>query len=448
MKTDTIAAIATPPGKGGIGIVRVSGPQVKTIIHSLLDRALQPRTAHYCNFLAEDQSVIDSGLAIYFPGPGSYTGEDILELHAHCSRVVLESLLKRIVRAGARLAVPGEFTQRAFHNDKIDLLQAEAVADLINAVSDQAARSAIRSLSGNFSKAIASLQEELIAIRMFIESALDFPEEEINFINADELEERVKSCIATLQKILARARTGSLLNEGVNIVITGRTNAGKSTLLNRMAGSDVAIVTEEPGTTRDLIERDILIEGVPAHIVDTAGLRITDSRVEMEGIKRARHAAMSADIIILVTEDGKETDQEETALINSLGDNIHIITLHNKIDLSGSKPGIMKKGNSVNIRLSAKTGEGYGLLIDHLKDYLGILDISEDTFMARKRHLDSLGRARLILEDALKAYGDHRAAELLAEDLRQAHRTLGEITGEFVADDLLNRIFSEFCIGK
>lgn len=444
---DTIAAIATPPGKGGIGVVRVSGPGVKTIIPELLGKALKPRTAHYTPFHDAQSQPIDNGIAIFFPGPASYTGEDTLELYAHGSRIVLEAILDRVIVLGARLARPGEFTQRAFLNDKIDLVQAEAVADLVNAVSSQAARSAIRSLAGEFSMAVEALQKEIITIRTMLESGLDFPDEDIEAFNTETLKQRIKACLDSLNTVFSRAKAGCVLGEGITMVITGRPNTGKSTLLNRLAGNEVAIVTDVPGTTRDLIECDILIEGVPVHITDTAGIRLTDNQVEMEGIRRAKAAAARADVIIILVEDGEPTTVEENGLIEDADENIHRIILHNKIDLSGSSPGIDKQDDT-HIWLSMKTGAGYDLLISHLKQFMGVQELPEDSYMARRRHLDALSRSKEILQKALAAHEGHQAAELLAEDLREAHRALEEITGEFSSDDLLGKIFSEFCIGK
>lgn len=447
--TDTIVAIATPPGRSGLGVVRVSGPGVCEVIPGLVGRELKPRYARFCKFRDQAGRVLDEGIAIFFPAPASYTGEDVLELYAHGSRIVLTQLVNRILALGARLARPGEFTERAFHNDKLDLVQAEAVADLVDAVSDQAARSAMRSMQGEFSGRVNRLLERLISLRLFVEGALDFPEDEIDFLGEADISLMLESCLSELAGIFASARQGALLREGIIAVIVGPPNAGKSTLLNRLAGREAAIVTPVPGTTRDLIEQHILIDGIPIQLIDTAGLRDSSDEIEQEGIRRAMDTAGSADILIAIYEYGRSTGTGEQKLLDSVAGDKHIIVLYNKIDLFDVSPEI-KTGNNGNreIMLSAKTGAGVDLLVQTLKEYLGVNDIREDVFMARKRHLDTLERARRALESGLKLYREQRAAELLADDLRLAQQALGEITGEFVADDLLAEIFSRFCIGK
>lgn len=448
-KTGTIVAIATPPGRGGIGVVRVSGPGVKNVMAGLVTQTLKPRHAHLCKFREKDAAVIDEGIAIFFSAPSSYTGEDMLELYAHGNRIILNQIVCRVLELGARMAQPGEFTERAFHNNKLDLVQAEAVADLVDAVSDQAARSAVRSLEGEFSRRVKALLDKLIGLRMFIEGSLDFPDEDIDFSGAANVSTRLESCLSELADLFVSAKQGVVLKEGVTAVIVGRPNVGKSTLLNKLAGREAAIVTDEPGTTRDLIEQDILVDNIPVHIIDTAGLRTSSNKAEREGISRAIVAAENADMLIMMYEQGQTPDTEEQKLLIKTGNDERAIVLYNKIDLTGTQPEL-KQGESghTEILLSAKTGAGLELFTQHLKKILGMQDLSEDVFMARKRHLDALERTRTLLEKALKQCGEHTAPELLAEELRLAQQSLGEITGEFVPDDLLGEIFSRFCIGK
>ena len=448
--TDTIVAIATPSGRGGIGVVRVSGSGVKNIINALVGQALSPRHAHYYKFRDKNKELIDEGIAIYFKAPASYTGEDTLELYVHGNRVVLSRIVNRVVELGARLAKPGEFTERAFHNNKLDLVQAEAVADLVDAVSDQAARSAVRSLEGEFSRRINDLLEKLVSLRVFIEGSLDFPEEEIDFFGTESINTKLDYCLADLRDLFERARQGVILKEGITAVIVGRPNVGKSTLLNRLAGREAAIVTDEPGTTRDLIEQDILIDNIPVHIIDTAGLRSTVNKVEIEGIARTLAAAEKADILIVLLEHGRTEGIEEQKLLQKTSGDKKVITVYNKIDLDGAHPEIKtnKSNGHTEILLSAKTGAGLNLFVGHLKELLGMQDVSEDLFMARKRHLDALSRAKDSLEKARELTCKATAPELLAEELRFAQQSLGEITGAFVPDDLLGEIFKNFCIGK
>ena len=448
-KTDTIVAIATPPGRGGIGVVRTSGPGVKNIMAGLVGQKMAPRHARFCKFKNKNSEVIDEGVAIFFSSPSSYTGEDVLELYAHGSRIILDHIVNRALELGARMALPGEFTERAFLNNKLDLVQAEAVADLVDAVSDHAARGAIRSLEGEFSRRVNVLLEKLIKLRMFVEGGLDFPDEDIDFIGAGNISTILESCLSELTDLFMRAKQGAVLKEGAIAVIVGQPNVGKSTLLNKLAGKEIAIVTEEPGTTRDLIEQVVLVDEIPVHIVDTAGLRATNNKAEKEGIARAQAAAKNADILIIIYEYGQEPDTEEQALPYRPDDIERVIVLYNKIDLFGKQPEIKKgKSGHTEIFLSAKTGNGLELFTRHLKKILGVQDISDDVFMARSRHLDALARTRLLLEKALKQYGENKAPEIFAEELRLAQRALGEVTGEFVSDDLLGEIFSKFCIGK
>lgn len=453
--TDTIAAIATPPGKGGVGIVRVSGPDAIRIAQSVLGIEPEARRAHFCAFsdtIEQQRQVIDRGIALFFPGPNSFTGEDVLELQGHGGPVIMDWLLQATVRAGARLARPGEFSERAFLNNKIDLAQAEAIADLIDSASQQAARQALRSLDGEFSQRIHDLVESTTILRMYVESAIDFPEEEIDFIGDGKVANDLDNLIEQVHSVFQSARQGSLLREGITVVIAGKPNAGKSSLLNALAGRESAIVTDIAGTTRDVLRENILIDGMPLHIVDTAGLRDSDDPVESEGIRRAWTEIDKADRVLLVV-DSQEDWQEEGDLASALPASLerlaqmpNLTVIHNKCDLSGKQPGISTSALT-EIALSAKQGNGIDLLRQHLKDCVGFQD-SDGSFTARRRHLDALELAQTHLHqgrDQLQAY---QAGELLAEELRLAQQALSEITGEFSSDDLLGRIFSSFCIGK
>lgn len=451
---DTIAAIATPPGRGGIGIIRLSGAKAAVIAKQLVGKKLgkqnlKAREATFCNFLGEDGTPIDNGILIYYPQPASYTGEHVVELQGHGGRVVMSMLLDRVLALGARQARPGEFTERAFVNNKIDLVQAEAVAALIDSVSSQAARSAIRSLDGKFSKNINSLLQRLISLRTFIESALDFPEEEIDFIQEVDIKEKLSACVDEIGKMLVRAQQGARLGEGLKLAIIGSPNVGKSSLLNRLAGREAAIVSTTPGTTRDIVEENILIEGAPLNLLDTAGLRDTRDDVEEEGIKRALNAASSADIILWLTEYGQKTGRAEQGLLETIPENVKMIVVRNKIDLADNKNKLLEKNKySTEVFLSAKTGEGVDALVQQLKTIMGLSETSEDSYMARTRHLNALLRTQEFLTKAVQSAEDKISLELLAEDLRMAQESLGTITGSFVADDLLGEIFSSFCIGK
>ena len=451
---DTIAAIATPPGRGGIGIIRLSGAKAAVIAKQLVGKKLgkqnlKAREATFCNFLGEDGTPIDNGILIYYPQPASYTGEHVVELQGHGGRVVMSMLLDRVLALGARQARPGEFTERAFVNNKIDLVQAEAVAALIDSVSSQAARSAIRSLDGKFSKNINSLLQRLISLRTFIESALDFPEEEIDFIQEVDIKEKLSACVDEIGKMLVRAQQGARLGEGLKLAIIGSPNVGKSSLLNRLAGREAAIVSTTPGTTRDIVEENILIEGAPLNLLDTAGLRDTRDDVEEEGIKRALNAASSADIILWLTEYGQKTGKAEQGLLETIPENVKMIVVRNKIDLADNKNKLLEKNKySTEVFLSAKTGEGVDALVQQLKTIMGLSETSEDSYMARTRHLNALLRTQEFLTKAVQSAEDKISLELLAEDLRMAQESLGTITGSFVADDLLGEIFSSFCIGK
>ena len=451
---DTIAAIATPPGRGGVGIIRISGDKAAIIANQLVGKkpggqGFKARKATFCSFLGNVGEPIDSGILIYYPQPASYTGEHVVELHGHGGRVVMSMLLNRVLALGARQARPGEFTERAFVNDKIDLVQAEAVAALIDSVSSQAARSAIRSLEGEFSKNINSLLQKLIGLRTFVESALDFPEEEIDFIQEADIKEKLSACVEEIGKMLVRARQGARLGEGLKLAIVGSPNVGKSSLLNRLAGREAAIVSTTPGTTRDIVEENILIDGAPLNISDTAGLRETRDDIEEEGIKRALNAADQADIILLVTEYGQKTGREEQRLLQTIPESVKTIVVRNKIDLADNKDELLHKNkHSAEVFLSAKTGEGVDELVHQLKIFMGLSETNEDSYMARTRHLNALLRTQEFLTKGVVSIEDKISLELLAEDLRMAQESLGTITGSFVADDLLSEIFSSFCIGK
>ena len=440
MNTDTVAAIATPSGQGGVGIIRVSGPAATNVAEQVSGLCPAPRYAHYGVFSDQENTVIDRGLTLYFKKPNSFTGEDVVEFHAHGGPVVLDLLLKEILRLNVRPARAGEFTERAFLNDKIDLAQAEAIADLIAADSEQAARAAMRSMQGEFSAVIHQLVEELTQLRIHVESALDFPEEEIDFLADDAIANKLEVVRQKLSEVKTSARQGRLLKEGMTVVIAGKPNAGKSSLLNQLAGQESAIVTEIPGTTRDVLREHIQIDGLPLHIIDTAGLRDSDDPVEQEGVKRARQMIEHADRILFVR-DIKDTEQD---MRNTLPGHIGTTTIYNKIDTTNQAASI----ESAEIYLSAKTGEGVELLKQHLKDCMGYQQKNEGQFIARRRHLDAIDTAEQHLELADVNLHRTKAGELLAEELRFAQQALSSITGEFSSDDLLGRIFSDFCIGK
>jgi tRNA modification GTPase len=445
---ETIAAIATPPGTGGIGVIRVSGPLASTIYTSITNKEPDPKTFKFTAFKDSNGSTLDRGLALYFSAPASYTGEDIVELQGHGGQVVLSLLLKEVIHLGARLAKPGEFTERAFLNNKLDLVQAEAVSDLISSSSEQAARSAMRSLEGKFSKRINALLEELIRIRVFIEGALDFPEEEIDFISESDVEERIEKCVQSLREILVKAKSGNVLKEGVKVTIIGAPNVGKSSLLNALSQSDKAIVTDTPGTTRDLIEDNILIEGIRLNITDTAGIRKTDNNIEKEGIKRAEIAAQQADLLLLVWDANGTQDQQHKDL--SFAGSAKIINIYNKIDLAGLKTKTTtSEDGSPEVYLSVKTGDGMELLYSLIKKAIAYEDTSEDVFSSRRRHIEALSLTKELLSKICSEFEIRRTApELIAEDLHQAQKQLETITGVTTADDLLGEIFANFCIGK
>lgn len=452
MDQDTIVAVATAPGRGGVGIVRLSGKNILPFITSVIGKNLNPRNATFCDFLDSDGEVIDQGLAIYFKAPHSFTGEDVLELQGHGGPVVLDLLVGRALSLGARLAEPGEFTKRAFLNDKLDLAQAEAVADLIDASSSDAARCAVRSLQGVFSNRIHELVEGLISLRIYVEGAIDFPEEEIDFLAGGQVLRQLGELNKKLSEVLKQAQQGSLLREGMTVVIAGKPNAGKSSLLNALAGRERAIVTDIAGTTRDVLREEISIDGMPLHVIDTAGLRETGDIVEMEGIRRAWQEIENADRVLFVidsTEDySLQVKQIWPEFYERYPNKTNISFILNKADLSGLPCGQDDSAATPVIALSAKGGLGLGALITHLKDCMGYTGGGGGTFIARRRHLDALHRAQQSLAAGERQLQEAGAGELLAEDLRLAQQALGEITGEFSADDMLGRIFSSFCIGK
>jgi tRNA modification GTPase len=445
---DTIAALATPPGRGGIGVIRVSGPLAATIAREILGELPRPRRAVLRPFRDIDGHALDTGLALYFAAPESFTGEDVLELHGHGGPVVMDMLLARTLQLGARMAEAGEFSRRAFLNDKLDLAQAEAIADLIDSGSVEAARAALRSMQGEFSVAVNSLTEAVTETRMHVEAAIDFPEEEIDFLADTALRARIDGAIESCAQIAAKARQGALLREGMTVVIAGRPNAGKSSLLNRLAGYDAAIVTAIPGTTRDVLRERIAIDGMPLHITDTAGLREEADVVEAEGIRRARREMSRADRILYVVDGERRLDAPEIEReLATLPAEIPATLVVNKIDLLGLGSRY-EQSQPPRLYLSAATGEGIDLLREHLKECMGFQGADSGTLSARRRHLDALARADRHLHEARRQLLERRAGELMAEELRQAQQALAEITGAFTSDDLLGRIFSSFCIGK
>lgn len=446
-RDDTICAVATPPGRGGVGIVRASGPLAGAIAQTLLGANPTPRHAHFARFRSAAGELIDEGLLLYFPAPASFTGEDVVELHGHGGPVVLDRLSRRVLELGARLARPGEFSERAFLNGKLDLAQAEAVADLIAASTEESARAAMRSLQGDFSRTVQALVDALIELRVYVESALDFPDEEIDFLSAGDVAARLEELDQRLAEVMASARYGQVLRDGMTVVIAGLPNAGKSSLLNRLAGYDAAIVTDIAGTTRDVLREHIHLDGMPLHVIDTAGLRDSADPVEQEGIRRAWQAIEQADRILLLLDDRTGFTEAERAILDRLPGGIAVTVVRNKIDLSGAPAGIGESALGTELRLSALSGDGVPLLREHLKASMGY-DGHSGGFLARRRHLDALARAAEHLAQGQRQLQQHHAGELLAEDLRRAQEALGEITGEFTSDDLLGRIFASFCIGK
>ncbi|MBI3140901.1 MAG: tRNA uridine-5-carboxymethylaminomethyl(34) synthesis GTPase MnmE [Rhodocyclales bacterium] len=443
--TEVIAAVATAPGRGGIGVVRLSGPDLAPLARQLTGRIPAPRVATLARFLDASGGEIDQGLALYFPAPHSYTGEDVLELQGHGGPVVLQLLLARCVELGAHPAQPGEFTRRAFLNDKLDLAQAEAVADLIEASTAAAARSAVRSLAGEFSAAVQRLVERLIELRMLVEATLDFPEEELDFLRQADAAGRLAGLGEDVATIRQRARKGSLLRSGLHVVLAGQPNVGKSSLLNRLAGEERAIVTAIPGTTRDALRETIQVHGIPLHIIDTAGLREAADEVERLGVSRTWREIERADVVLLLLDAREGLTAADGAIAARLPAGVERIDICNKADLVGAGPRRVEEGGHVTLWLSARTGEGVELLEAELLRVAGWQAGAEDVFMARERHLQALARAGAHLA---AAQGRQGQLELFAEELRLAQEALAEITGEFTPDDLLGEIFSRFCIGK
>ena len=466
LDTDTIVAIATPAGKGGVGIIRLSGQKAYDIAKKIHFTDLKLRHAHFCSFYQNQKidknNLLDEGIVIYFQAPHSFTGEDVVEFQGHGGPIILDALLNECVQAGARLARPGEFSERAFLNDKLDLAQAEAIADLIDSSSLEAAKNAVRSLQGEFSDKIHSLVQQMIELRIYVEAAIDFPEEEIDFLNDGHVATSLQNLITQLQQILISAQQGRVMQEGLSLAIIGKPNAGKSSLLNALAGHDAAIVTDIEGTTRDVLKEKILIDGLPLHIIDTAGLRNTEDSVERIGIERAYKAIADADDVLIVHDstegraDSIDALLRDIADIDQLGESLttkltqlkHITLINNKADLSDLTPGIRESNDYTTINLSAKSGQGVEFLQHHIKKMAGLLNQTEGQFTARRRHLDALSHALDLLSVGQQQLHDSGAGELLAEDLRQAQNQLSSITGEFSADDLLGEIFSSFCIGK
>ncbi|MET4692273.1 tRNA uridine-5-carboxymethylaminomethyl(34) synthesis GTPase MnmE [Endozoicomonas lisbonensis] len=449
---DTIAAQATAPGRGGVGIIRVSGPDALKVAREVLKVEPKPRFAHYGPFHDQNDEVLDQGIALFFPNPNSFTGEDVLELQGHGGPVILDILLRRILDLGVRQANPGEFSERAFLNDKMDLAQAEAIADLIDSSSEQAARSALRSMQGAFSRRVNTLVESLIQLRIYVEAAIDFPEEEIDFLADGKVSNDLNLIIGDLAEVVREAGQGAIQREGMTVVIAGRPNAGKSSLLNALAGRETAIVTDIAGTTRDVLREHIHIDGMPLHVIDTAGLRETDDKVEQIGVERAFQEIEDADRVLLMV-DGTGTDAMNPHdiwpdFVDRLPSKDKLTVIRNKIDLTGEQAGIEDADGVPVVRVCAMGEHGLDALREHLKACMGYEGAMEGGFSARRRHLDALRRAGEFLDNGRLQLEYMGAGELLAEDLRHAQKALGEITGQFSSDDLLGRIFSSFCIGK
>jgi tRNA modification GTPase len=444
---ETIVARATPPGRGGIAVTRLSGPSVREIAGQLLPRLPDPRHATFSKFLDKHGSPIDSGIALFFPAPHSFTGEDVLELHGHGGPIVNSLLIERILGLGARLAQPGEFSRRAFLNDKLDLSQAEAIADLIDSGSRSAARAAQRSLQGKFSEAVFALNNKVTELRKYVEAAIDFPDEEIDLLSDAQLTELLTEVDADFENLESAVRQGRLLRDGVHVVLAGRPNAGKSSLLNAMAGYDAAIVTEVPGTTRDVVREHIEIDGMPVHIADTAGLREAKGEVEQKGIARTRQQISMADHAMLIVDASATTSDELDALREELSEGLAYTIVRNKIDLTGEAPGFIDD-ELPTVNISALTGDGIDALREHIKKSVGFESSGESTITARQRHLTELRKAREAFEEGRRLLLEDRAGDLMAEEMLQVQNALAEITGEFTSDDLLGEIFSSFCIGK
>lgn len=452
-QTETIAAQATAPGRGGVGIIRVSGPEAKNVANALLGRVPEIRKAEYLPFYDANEQALDQGIALYFKAPNSFTGEDVLELQGHGGPVILDMLLKEILALPkVRMAKPGEFSEQAFLNDKLDLTQAEAIADLINSNSEQAARCALHSLQGDFSKLVHQLVEDVIHLRMYVEAAIDFPEEEIDFLADEKVTNDLKAIISSVETVQAQAKQGSIIREGMRVVIAGRPNAGKSSLLNALSGKETAIVTDIEGTTRDVLSEQIHIDGMPLHIIDTAGLRESPDKVEQIGIERAWAEITKADRVLLMVDSNATHDSDIKAFwpefFDKLPDNMGVTVVRNKADISGAQTGLKELEGYPTITISAKTGDGISLLTEHLKQIMGYQGSVEGGFMARRRHLVALESTYQHLISGLDQLESFVAGEILAEELRICQQELNEITGEFTSDDLLGKIFSSFCIGK
>ena len=446
---DTIAAIATAPGRGPVGVIRVSGPEVPAVAQRLLGELPLPRKATLANFLDADGSTLDQGLALYFPAPASFTGEHVLELQGHGGNWVLDLVFQRLLQLGCRAARAGEFSERAFLNGKLDVAQAEAIADLINASTAAGARAAVRSMQGEFSAQVNALQTQITELRAYVEAAIDFPDEELDFLPSAALGERLKNIFTAFDAITAAARQGTLLREGINVVLAGAPNAGKSSLLNRLTGEDVAIVTAIPGTTRDLLRRQIQIDGLPVNLVDTAGLRTTHDAIEAEGVRRATAEIGRADHVLYLLDASTERELPADAETpRHLPPGVPFTVVLTKIDLMPTRAQHTDPGATRQLQLSSLTGEGLEPLRQHLKAVAGFQPNEAGAFSARRRHLDALARARACVQAAADVLQGSRAFELFAEDLRTAQLALSEITGEFTSDDLLGEIFSSFCIGK
>jgi len=445
---ETIVAIATAPGRGGVGIVRLSGKQSAAIAKQICGKLGEPRLAKFTNFRDQDNEIIDSGVVLFFPNPASFTGEDVVELQGHGSPLVLDHLCQRAISLGARMARPGEFSERAFLNNKMDLAQAEAVADLIDSSTEQAARSAMRSLQGVFSDRVNDLLAQLTNLRMYVEASIDFADEEIDFLAEAAVDKQVQGLLQIVDGITASAQQGRLLREGMSVVLAGQPNAGKSSLHNQLAGHDAAIVTEVAGTTRDILREQIHLGGLPLRISDTAGLHESDDIVEQEGIRRTQNEIAQADLILLVIDDSQGMTAKDEQIRSELPQHIPLTIIRNKIDKQGKSASLIQQDEDTVLFLSAKTGEGMDLLEKHLCDAVGYHPEDEGVFIARRRHLDALARAREAIEAGYNCLTGMGAGELLAEDLRQAQQALGEITGTFTNEDLLDKIFSSFCIGK
>lgn len=444
---DTIAAIATPRGSGGVGIIRVSGADISALLENLKLATPVPRTASLRKIHDANGRLIDEVLVLYFPAPASFTGEDVLELQGHGGLVIMDMLLERVLTCGCRQARPGEFSERAFLNDKLDLVQAEAIADVIESHSRTAVRGAMRSLQGDFSRRVHSISDDLIHLRTHVEAYLDFPDEEIDTLPSEEFSTQCQSLERAISELLATARQGQMLRDGLHLVLAGKPNAGKSSLLNRLTAADTAIVSDVPGTTRDVIRERVHIDGIPIDVTDTAGLRDTADAIESEGVARARQELSRADRVLLVVDDADFSSDLLADLDDYLHAEVPVTVVRNKIDLTGRNSQIENIDGVDIVSMSTRTGDGLRLLTEHLKQVTGLATVPEGVFTARQRHLDALRRALVFVQQGRDLLDPPRP-ELLAEELRQAQTVLGEITGEFTSEDLLGEIFGSFCIGK